>query len=343
MTATRTPERLGVAAEDGTRRGSLLRPEVRRLLSRRFVRILILLSILGYLAAVIIASTQFAKSTPEALAQAEADRAAQMEQTEEFRQQCLDDPNLPPGGDPELICGPPASEQDFDISFFIQPPPFDLADNLPGGAIAITVATAALLFVIGATYIGAEWSTRSIVALLSWEPRRLRVMAVKTFVITAAAALLAVATQLVWTGTAFLLARWKGSSDVGDDFWGRLIAQQARGVLLVVAVALLGFGIAHLVRNTGAALGVGFVYFAVVESAVRIFWAKGQAFLVTDNAIALVNPGGYRINLFDESRSLADQPLELVLSNTRGGLTLAAYVLVLLAVGTWTFRKRDLH
>ena len=68
---------------------------------------------------------------------------------------------------------------------------------------------------------------------------------------------------------------WILRTAVGTDdalpagFWGDLLAAQGRSVLLTVLVALLGFGLTNLVRNTGAALGIGFVYFAVLENGVR--------------------------------------------------------------------------
>ena len=53
-------------------------------------------------------------------------------------------------------------------------------------------------------------------------------------------------------------------------FWGDLLPTQGRSVSLAVLAALIGFGLANLTRNTGAALGIGFVYFAILETAIRI-------------------------------------------------------------------------
>lgn len=342
MTATPTTRRRTGAAHAGgqaPRPAGLLRAELRRLWSRRFVRVVLLVALAGFLAGNAIAVTQFSRPTPEALAEAETRLAAAVEENEQFRQECLDQA-VADGEDPELFCGPPTSERGFELAWFLDKPSFVLADNLPGGATAVAVATAAVLFIVGATYIGAEWSTRSMAALLFWEPRRLRVMAVKAAVVVGVAVVLGIVSQAAWTGAAVLLARWKGSATTDEGFWSSLLAQQARSVLFVVVVALLGFGLAHLLRNTGAALGVGFAYFAVVETAVRFTWPSVQAFLVTDNALALLTPGGWRIYV---SESFDDTGREILLSNARGGLTLVVYAAVPLAVGTWAFRRRDLH
>jgi hypothetical protein len=155
------------------------------------------------------------------------------------------------------------------LEYFLAKPPFERADALPDGAQGVGVFAAVLLFVIGATAIGAEWSSRSIVALLFWEPRRIRVMAAKLAVTALVAAVFALLAQAAWLGAAMLLSSSRGTTGpLPPDFWSRTLGMQGRLVLLGVFVCLMGFGIANLTRNTGAALGVGFVYFAIVENAV---------------------------------------------------------------------------
>ncbi len=83
-------------------------------------------------------------------------------------------------------------------------------------------------------------------------------------------------------------------------FYGDLLAQQGRAALLSLLMGLLGFSIANLVRNTGAALGVGFVYFAVVGTAVRNVRPRWQEWLLTDDALTLVQRGGNRLFLCRE-------------------------------------------
>jgi hypothetical protein len=78
MTATLTTVPSSAPSPPGpARRGSLLRAEAHRMLSRRFVRMLVLIGALGFAASLVIASTQYA--TPSAAstaeAQAELDRA----------------------------------------------------------------------------------------------------------------------------------------------------------------------------------------------------------------------------------------------------------------------------
>ncbi|MCY7365815.1 MAG: hypothetical protein LH469_10980, partial [Frankiaceae bacterium] len=195
----------------------------------------------------------------------------------------------------------------------------------------------------------AEWSSRAMVALLFWEPRRLRVLAVKAGVLAGAVALFAVVAQAVWWLTARGLAAGLGrTGDLPDGFTGQVLALQGRAALLAVLVGLLGFGLAQLLRNTGAALGVAFVWFAVVENVVRGVRPAWQEWLLTDNAAALVLRGGNTIYVYDgatvdENGAFLDSGREIVLSNLHGGLVLAAAVAAVLAVGAVLFVRRDLH
>ncbi len=330
--------------------GSLLRAELLRFRSRRFIQVLVALGVVGFLVAVGIASTQYAKPSAEGLAQAEQRRMQVIAEQETFRSQCLNEPSRPSDLPPEELCGAPLTPESLPVEQFIDPGPFVLADVLPGAALGVAGLTAALAFVLGATYVGAEWSSRSMVALLFWEPRRGRVMATKLGVLAAAAAVLGVVAQGAWTLAALVLARTRGTTDgLPPDFWSDLLGQQARSVALAVVAALIGFAIANLVRNTGAALGVGFVYFAIVENILRGVVPRSQRFLLTDNVAALLIDGGHRI--FVQSEAFVDPETggvtfdgrEIVLSNVHGGVVLTLVTALLVGAGVLLFARRDLQ
>lgn len=350
MTTLAAPPAPSTAPPESPQGGSLFRAEVHRFTSRRFIRVLLLLAIAGYLLAVGLASAaEFARTTPEQLAAAQRNIEQIVEEQNGFREQCLQDPNRPADVPAEAFCGPPGRASDYRAEDFLDKRPFVLADGLPAGALAVAVASAATAFLIGATYVGAEWSSRSMVALLLWEPRRLRVMGVKLAVLVSAVTAIAVVAQAVWWGTARLMAAGLGrTGELPDGFYGDLLAQQGRSVLLVVVTGLLGFGLANLIRSTGAALGVGFVYFAIVENAVRAVRPAWQEWLLADNAIALLSNGGHRIYLFgegfvDERGFYVDSGRELLLSNLHGGLVLGAATALLVGAGVLLFARRDLH
>jgi len=205
-------------------------------------------------------------------------------------------------------------------------------------------AAAVLAFLIGATWIGAEWSTRSIVALLFWVPTRLKVVGTKIGVLTLATLLLGVAAQLGWLLMAWILRSAVGTDGaLPADFWSDLLAEQGRSVLLTVLVGLIGFGLANLIRNTGAALGIGFVYFAIVENALRIFEPTLDRWLLSTNAVALVLPGGTRVYDFSAVEAQAGEPPFYLVTNLQGGLVVSAFAAVIVGVGVLLFTRRDLH
>jgi ABC-2 type transport system permease protein len=223
------------------------------------------------------------------------------------------------------------------------------AQNTVPGAIGFAVAGSALALVLGATWIGAEWSTRSLVSLLFWEPRRVRVMAVKLAVLALGAALLGILLQAAWLATASILDATAGDGRaLRDGFWGDLLGTQARGVLLTVLAAVGGFGLTSLVRNTGAALGIGFVYFAVVETAVAILRPAWQPWLLSSSVAGLVLPGGHTVVLVEEAvdpatGSLVGGTREVLVGNLQGGLVLGLAAGAAVVLGVVLFARRDVQ
>ena len=348
MTATLVPDRAAPAAgAEPARLGSLLRSESRRLRSRRLVQLLFVLALLGFGGGVAIAATQYAQPSAAGLADAQRRLDQIVAESRTFHEQCLRSTEGPPGMSVEERCGPPPTAENFGrVEDFIDKRPFALRSEGLGGVVAVGMATAALAFLIGATSIGAEWSSRSLVALLFWEPRRRRVMAAKIVVVTGAAALLGLLAQGAWLVAAPVLAATRGSRDVPGGFWADLVAASGRGVVLAVLAALLGFGLANLFRNTAAALGAGFLYFAFLEPGVRVVRGSWQPWLLTDNALALVTPGGWRVYVdegFVNAEGLYESSgREILVGNLHGGLVLAAATLAVLAVGVLLFSRRDL-
>ena len=133
-------------------------------------------------------------------------------------------------------------------------------------------------------------------------------MAAKLTVLVALTALLGAVAEAVWLAAAQLLATTSGTAAPQRGVWSELIGSAGRGVLLVVLVGLLGFGVANLLRNTAAAFGVGFVRSAVVENALRVLRPRWQ----------------------------------LHLTNLHGGLVLAGVTAVVVLVGVVLFSRRDL-
>ena len=323
----------------------LLGAEFRRLLARRFTRILVGLALIGYLVAIGVLWTQHHRATPADLAQATAQRDRQFTEYRQSVQQCLSDA----GGSADK-CGPLPEKDMFPPDQYLQYQPFQ--PRLVGGyTVAVGVAVALAAFLLGATFIGAEWSSKNLIAWLFYEPRRLRMMGAKLLALAGLVAVLALVAQLIWTLTAHLLISQRGVAvgpeSAGPDFahfWSDIALTQLRAGALALPALLLGFGLASLIRNTAAALGVAFVYIAVVESVLRGFTPGTQPYLFTVNVQAWINRGGttvYGDPVFDPAQNLVlPQPTHL--SNTHGGIALLLYAGIVLGAALLTFRRRDI-
>lgn len=328
------------ATEPAAPSSGLLRAELRRIGARRAIRLLLGLALIGWLVAIAIGIAHYGHPSAADLAQAQRQVQQQVAQMNEARQQCIADPPPHTEGLPvDQVCGPPVSAENFSVDAFLTEPPFSLERSGTTGALGFGAVAAVLGFLIGATWIGAEWSTRSIVALLFCEPRRIRVMATKLGVLVLASAALGVLAQAAWLAMAGLLNGVVGDGrDVPDGFWSDLLALQGRSVALTVLAALVGFGLANLIRNTAAAMGAGFVYFAIVETAVRALRPAWQPWLLSNNAVALMYPGGLRIWIQDNA-----QGHDYVIHNLPAGILLTAVTAVVVGVGVVLFARRDLH
>ena len=159
----------------------LVRAELHRFRARRFIQVLIGLAVLGWLAAVVIGLLSFGEPTEADYAQARQNIEQEVAAQEGFRQDCLEQ-----SGGSGAECGQAIRASDFRVEDFLPRTPFDFAAVGSGGAAGFGGAAAVLAFLIGATWIGAEWSTRSLVALLFWAPQRWKVMGAKLGVLVMA-------------------------------------------------------------------------------------------------------------------------------------------------------------
>lgn len=213
-------------------------------------------------------------------------------------------------------------------------------------ALAVGVATAIVGFILGATFIGAEWSSKNLLAWLFWEPRRLRLMAAKLLALLSSVLVLAVIAQAAWLATARLLLHFRGSAvtTLGPQaahFWSHVVDAQLRCALLVLVTACMGFALASLLRNTAAAFGIAFVYFAVVETLLRAINPDLQPYLFTTGLAAWASNAGITV-LGKPEYQQGYQSVglkEIFVSNTHGG---AVFSLVLITAALTLFSRRDL-
>ena len=138
--------------------------------------------------------------------------------------------------------------------------------------------------VAGASVAGAEWRAGSIVTLLTWEPRRVRVGVARVLSAALAAAVIGLVLQVVFA-LALLPALLAHGSTAGADgawFWG-LVGGVARSALLTGLAAALGASLAMIGRNTAVALGAAFVYLNVLEQVLRAWKPWLGRWLISEN------------------------------------------------------------
>lgn len=121
-------------------------------------------------------------------------------------------------------------------------------------------------FVLGASFVGVEWSSGGMLNLLLWAPRRTAVLAGKLIAACAGMAVVSVVYLAVWTGAFVAVAAGNDTvSSMGLSGWSSLLITAVRVVLLTIAGTALGFAIASIGRHTSTALGVGIAYLVIYE------------------------------------------------------------------------------
>jgi ABC-type transport system involved in multi-copper enzyme maturation permease subunit len=336
-----------------------LRSELSRITHRRLYRVLALVLVAGIVVVSAIVfghssnSTRISPAEQQQYEQALRQFDRQFDQTKAGWQDCAS--NVPEGSTVADFCGPePDRARDAPkLAYFVGDRRYDATTGLPAVAISVSLAAAALAFLLGASAGGAEWSSRSMALQLLWEPRRLRLLTIKWLALVLVAVATAMAALLVGLGLGALTAALRGTPDRVDGrldpgFVTELAGTTGRGLVLVAVAASFGYALSMLVRNTGAALGTAFVYFAVVENGIRIALLRfgSEPFMLSTNAVGFLIPGGIavpgrltQVSPPDGGDYTDAQMLDL--TNGRALVTLLVYLLVLAIPAVWSFVRRD--
>jgi hypothetical protein len=297
---------------------ALVRVEIRRLLSRRLFRVLTLLALAG-IAAGGVGAFISSENSAEAVRRVEQERQLQVDAC----RQSFED--TPPGAQFQ----PPAGQtvEEFCAEqVFVSDPRFnyrDMTELVTGLAFAFIM----LGWLMGASFIGAEWHSRSITTTLTWEPRRALVLVVKGVTVVIVTFLWTVLMQLVFSGAMYPAAALRGTTaGVDGAFWSELVQTIGRVAAGGAIAGVLGFSLATIGRNTAAALGVGFVYLAIIETMIRAFKPQWTSWLIGPNLGAFLAGG------------------DSFTGHTQGeaAVFLAAYAAILLAVAALFFKRREI-
>ena len=176
----------------------------------------------------------------------------------------------------------------------------DFVSDLAGGVEATSILgpIASLLpvmaFVIGASYIGADVKTGMLEQILTWEPRRLRVLGARLVAASVGAAVLAMALGALLVGLLYVLAAATGTTDgATDELWGNVAVSIVRLGLASGLFCAFGLAITTLINNSVGSI-VGFViYWFIIESfLLSVFLPEVAAYLPVTNASAFASGSG---------------------------------------------------
>jgi ABC-type transport system involved in multi-copper enzyme maturation permease subunit len=330
---------------------NLLRTEVRRLTARRAVRLVMVIALGIILIVEVRAFVVSDRNLAGARAKAAAERANVDRRLDDLPGVC-ETLKVKHEAPPDVDCN---SEQGRRFARQVlgndlptegqlfRDPRLPARTALPNGARAVVIAMAIIAFLVGATYVGAEWHAGTMQALLFWEPRRGRVLLAKAVALVAVAIVATAALQAVVYGMTYVTAATRGTTEgVTAGLQMSVLLLMLRGMIVVACTALLGFGVAGLARVTAASLGVAFVYFVILENLMRGLRPGWQRFLFSENVSAVLEKSW---PVATAHRSVQDafsgQVAVYRLSGVRGTVTLAVYLAVLLGVFYGVFSRRD--
>ena len=224
----------------------------------------------------------------------------------------------------------------------------DFVWDIGGGpeATGVLEPLAALLpvmaFVIGASYVGADLKTGMIEQLLTWEPRRHRLVIARTISCFVGTAILAIALAVFMTALLYGLAAITGTTEGANaEFWGNVASATGRTGVSAGLFSLIGLGLTFAVNSSLGSI-VGFlIYWFIIEGfLLSAFLPQVAVWLPVTNASSFAT--GRDVERVVGSVFSQEGP-EMVSHHgyLAAGVILAAWVALSLAAGALIFERRD--
>jgi ABC-2 type transport system permease protein len=212
--------------------------------------------------------------------------------------------------------------------------PMELA-NLNRLLQGLGVVLVLLGVILGSSLGGAEWSTGSVGTLLTWEPRRARVLLARAMVV-AVVAFLAVTVTEAWLVLLYRVGVALRGSTVGSVGWfGDVVATAMRTAGVAALFSLIAYAIAMIGRSSVFAVAILFGYLVAVEGFLASMWFTLRRWALVRAAIAAVT--GHPIA---DLKPGTDMTIVLT-TPARGWVVLSAYTVALLLLALGSFRARD--
>jgi ABC-2 type transport system permease protein len=312
--------------------------EVTRLLSRKFTGIALIVLLLGLGGFQLVVNDALSPLTDTQLAAAqrayEQSHKDWVDNHEKYEQECRDT-----GGTPEECTFPEPKPGEFSV----QPTPFKEAAQT---ALELSTAlVAVVVFMIAASFIGAEYSSGSIASWLTFIPRRGHVFWSKLLTVGGFAALLGAFSATLAFGAVLTLAHLHGSR---LESLRELAGIGARSILPVVVLAVVGFCLGLLTRHTAAAIGVllafVLVWFVRVGPLSSFTWAQRITPWTPEGNIAAIVDRGYTYSVPVQRVSSDGVDIDFVqhtVSLTHGAVYWSILLTLVVLSSLLIFRRRD--
>jgi ABC-2 type transport system permease protein len=245
----------------------LLVVELKRLLARRLFRLVV---VVGLLAVLVVDGIIAARSSTDVAAA----KAAAVRNEQQSYDACLSFAAAGNGGPTKADCDSQRPEAQMRqcqadnpthpdrncasiLNEYYQDPRFHFADHAKD---LLTSAAYILMMVgllLGASAVGAEWQSGTFAALLTWEPRRQRVLAAKVVAPVLLMTLVATVLGGLLLAGADIAAATRGTTaGTTGQVVHELFSMSGRVLGLIALVTLLGAALAALTRHTVAVVAV---------------------------------------------------------------------------------------
>jgi ABC-2 type transport system permease protein len=334
---------------------SLYTAETRRLTKRRFTRFFVLGTLLVLAAIVVGMFLSNHKASPERLAAAQAEASREydlaVQQTAKEKAACQAAQGTAAAQNFPSSCDDlyQPTREDFQAEWYM-PPTFNFREQFGFLVFALAALLAVAAFVIGATYVGAEWSSGGMMNLLLWRPQRLKVLGTKLAALLVSLTVFTVLVSAIWTGLFVLIADLRGTmAGMTSGAWQSILLMELRGLVLVLVAGAVGFGLASLGRHTAMALGAAIGAIIVFQFGLGTVLTMAkvpfvEAYLVPVWMQAWLDKSAVATdwNSCDFSGVSGCEPATLTITwQMSGGLLAAVFVLVV-GAAMWTIRSRDI-
>ncbi|MGF1596031.1 MAG: hypothetical protein ACFCVK_03730 [Acidimicrobiales bacterium] len=219
----------------------------------------------------------------------------------------------------------------------------DIAGGVQGTGLLEPVANLLpiMAFVIGASFIGADLRTGMLEQILTWEPRRSRLLAARLIAGSIGVAILAMALAALLVALLYALAAATGTADgTTGELWGNVAVAIVRTGVASGLFCAFGLGTTLLINNSiGSIVGFVIYWFIVENFLITAFLPAVAVYLPIANAASFASGSAVQQisgSVFSEF-DVSDHHGYLL-----AGVILAAWTLAAVIAAGVAFSRRDI-